>query len=119
MQICLRLLKYPTSFLVPLPGNGSYIIYRPSLFLYPFLFFDSTSTPAIMEQPSFQHLSTVKGELLEPPSTQIILTSGCELLPNLITLVWKRSFSGLERKPYFHLRDFEELCSCFAIAGMT
>jgi hypothetical protein len=50
-----------------------------------------------MEQLSFQQLSTPRGEFLEPPpSTQIILTSSYELLPDLITLVWELFFSRLE-----------------------
>ena len=74
-----------------------------------------------MEKPSFHILSAPREEFPEPPSsTQIILTSGCELFPDLITLVRKPSFSGLESKnPYQHLMDFEQLCSLFAIAGMT
>jgi hypothetical protein len=74
-----------------------------------------------MEQLSFQQLSTPRGEFLEPPpSTRIILTSDCELLPDLITLVRKPSFSGLESEnPYNHMLDFEWVCSFFAIAGMT
>ena len=74
-----------------------------------------------MEKPSFHSLSAPREELLDPPlSTRIILTFGCELFPDLITLVRKPSFSGLESEnPYHHLLDFERLCSLFAIAGMT
>jgi hypothetical protein len=44
--------------------------------------------PLFMEKPSFESLSTPRGEFLEPPpSTQLILTSGCDLLPDLIALV--------------------------------
>jgi len=74
-----------------------------------------------MEKPSFHNLSAPREEFPEPPpSTRIILTSGSELFPGLITLVRKPPFSGLESEnPYYHLSDFEHLCSLFAIAGMT
>jgi hypothetical protein len=74
-----------------------------------------------MEQLSFQQLSTPRGEFLEPPpSTPIIITSGCELLPDLIAMVRGLSFSKLESEnPYNHLFDFEHLCSGLAIASMT
>jgi hypothetical protein len=47
LQIYLWSLKYSTSFLAPLPGNGGYILFGHSSPLYLFLFFDSISTPAI------------------------------------------------------------------------
>jgi len=74
-----------------------------------------------MEKPSFHSLTAPREEFPEPPpSTRIILTSGSELFPGLITLVRKPPFSGLESEnPYYHLSDFEHLCSLFAIAGMT
>ena len=73
-----------------------------------------------MEKSSFHSLSTPREFPEPPPSTRIILTSGSELFPGLITLVRKPPFSGLENEnPYYHLSDFEHLCSLFAIAGMT
>ena len=48
-----------------------------------------------MEKPYFHSLSAPREEFPEPPSsTRIILTSSCELFPDLITPVWKPSFSG-------------------------
>jgi len=35
-------------------------------------------------------------------------------------MVWELSFSGLDSEnPYHHLREFELVCSCCAIVGMT
>jgi hypothetical protein len=64
---------------------------------------------------------TPKGDLLEaPPSSQPILTDGYELHPAFIAMVKEKSFFGLaDEDPYTHLREFEQLCSCRSIAGMT
>src|SRR6185312_16590441 len=85
------------------------------------VFFLLYLAPLPMEKPSFHSLSAPREEFSEPPSsTRIILTSSCELFSDLITLVRKPSFSGLESEnPYHHLSDFEYVCSLFAIAGMT
>ena len=66
-------------------------------------------------------LSTLKGELLEPPPpADPILIDGYELCPAFIAMVQEQSFSGIEdENPYTHLREFEQLCSCLTIAGMT
>ena len=62
-----------------------------------------------------------KGDMLEPPpSSHPILSDGYELRPALIAMVREQSFSGLaDEDPYTHLRDFEQLCSCRNIPGMT
>ena len=74
-----------------------------------------------MEQPSILSFSAPKGELLEPPQSEHpIHTSSYELRPDLIAMVQKLSFSGLDSKnPYHHLWKFEQVCSCRAIAGMS
>jgi hypothetical protein len=74
-----------------------------------------------MEQPSILSFSAPKGELLEPPQLEHpILASSYELRPNLIAMVQKLSFSVLDSEnPYHHLREFEQVCSCRAIAGMS
>jgi hypothetical protein len=70
-----------------------------------------------MEQSSFQQLSTPRGEFYEPPSS---LSSSYELRPGFIAMVRNRPFSGaINEDPYDHLREFEELCSCLVILGMT
>jgi hypothetical protein len=55
-----------------------------------------------------------------PPSSHPILTDGYELCPTFIAMVQEKSFSGLaDEDPYNHLREFEQLCSCWTIVGMT
>ena len=69
-----------------------------------------------MEKPSFHSLSASRGEFNEPPSSS---TSGYEPCPDLIAMVQELSFSGLSSEnPDHHLREFEQLCSCFASASM-
>jgi hypothetical protein len=74
-----------------------------------------------MEHISIQKLSTPKGEFLEPPkSSKSITTSGYELFPSFITMVWEQPFSGFnDENPYHHLREFEQLCSCLTISSMA
>ena len=62
-----------------------------------------------------------KGDLLEPPpSSHPILTDDYELRPAFIDIIRELSFSGLaDEDPYTHLKEFEQLCSCRTIAGMT
>jgi hypothetical protein len=62
-----------------------------------------------------------KGDLLEPPpSSHPILIDGYELCPAFIAMVQEKSFSGLaDKDPYTHLREFELLCYCLTIDGMT
>ena len=95
----------------------SYIFKKKSfLFLLICIF-----TPSIMEQPSILSFSAPKGELIEPPKFEHpIQTSSYELSPELIALVQKSSFFRLDSKnSYHHLREFEQVCSCRAIAGMS
>ena len=74
-----------------------------------------------MEQPSIQDSSAPTGEFLEPPPFEhSILASGYELSPDLIALIREFSFCKLDGgSPYHHLREFEQVCSCYAFAGMT
>ena len=92
-----------------------------NLFRIIFNFLSATSTPATTEQPSIRDFSAPTGEFLEPPfSEHPILSSGYELRPDLIAMVRELSFSGLDSEnPYYHLREFEQVCSCCAIAGMS
>ena len=68
--------------------------------------------------PSCQSLSTPRGEfVLEQPSTS---SSCCELRPGFIAMVRNRPFSGvISDDPNVHLEEFEDLCSCLVIPGMT
>jgi hypothetical protein len=89
LQIFLFRLKYPTSFLAPLPGNGSYASFEPKFILF-FLFL-----PPFLSPPSYHMDFTPiykffapKDDLLEPPpSSHPILTDGYELRPAFIAMV--------------------------------
>jgi hypothetical protein len=74
-----------------------------------------------MDSTPIYKLSAPKGELLEPPpSSHPILIDGYELRPAFIAMVWEQIFFGEEGKnPYVHLCEFEQLCSCLNIFGMT
>ena len=89
-----------------------------NLFRIIFNFLSATSTPATTEQPYIREFFAPTGEFLEPPfSEHPILSSGYELRPDLIAMVWELFFSGLDNEnPYYHLREFEQVCSCCAIA---
>ena len=74
-----------------------------------------------MDSTLIIQLLAPKGELLEPlQSSHPIVTDGYELCPAFIAMVREKSFSGIEdENPYTHLCEFEQLCSCLTIAGMT
>jgi hypothetical protein len=74
-----------------------------------------------MEQPTFQNLSAPRANLCEPScSSKPILYDGYEIDPGFIAMVWEQTFSGgISENPYLHLRDFELVCSCLSIVGMT
>jgi hypothetical protein len=74
-----------------------------------------------MEQPSIQQLSAPKGEFCEPPSlADPILSSGYTISPGYIDKVQKHPFLGWDKEnPYHHLHEFEQVCSCLKISGMT
>ena len=70
------------------------------------------STPII-------NLSTSKGEFSEPPPKPNLSSSG-ELHPGLIAMVQAQPFSGCDNEnPCYHMHQFEEMCSCLSISGMT
>ena len=66
-------------------------------------------------------LSAPRSDFYEPPpSSNPILTDSFELRPAFIAMVQDQSFSGREREnPYHHLREFELLCSCLTIPGVS
>ena len=74
-----------------------------------------------MEPLSIFQLFAPRGEFYEPPpSSEPILTPGYEIRPEFISMVRGESFSSLDREnPYHHMREFEQLCSCLLIQGMT
>jgi len=83
----------------------------------PFFYFYSFP----LEQPTIQNLSAPKGEFVESPqSSKPITTSSYELRPGFIAMVWEQTFWGFNYKnPYHHLKEFEELCACLTISGMS
>ena len=74
-----------------------------------------------MEQLSLLQLSTPKSEFCEPASSADPILSTCyELSSGYIALVQEHSFSGRDcENPYHHLHEFEQVCSCLKISGMT
>ena len=73
-----------------------------------------------MKPKSTQNLSSSKGEFSEPPPSKPNHSSGYELHPSLIAMVRAQPFSGLENEnPCNHLLEFEKMCSCLSISGMT
>jgi hypothetical protein len=67
------------------------------------------------------YLSTTQGEFLDSqPSSKPTTASSFELHPGYIALVQEQPFSGAkDEDPHNHLREFEELCSCLVILGIT
>ena len=74
-----------------------------------------------MEQLSLQQLSSPKSEFYESASpADPILSTSYELSSGFRALVQENSFSGKDcENPYHHLREFEQVCSCLKIFGMT
>ena len=49
-----------------------------------------------------------------------IIASSYELRPGFIAMVREQTFSGVDyENPYHHLREFEQLCACLTISGMS
>jgi hypothetical protein len=75
-----------------------------------------------MEQQSIRDLSTPRADSFEPPQSEHpIHVFSYEFSPSLINLVRETcSFWGsIIENPYVHLQEFEMVCSCYAIAGLT
>jgi len=74
-----------------------------------------------MEQPTIQNLSAPKGKFIEPPQSSMpITTSSYELRLGFIAMVQEQAFLGLDYENiYHHLREFEQLCACLIISGMS
>jgi hypothetical protein len=106
--------EMPTSFLAPLPGNGSCFDTEPSSSAY-------HSTYLMDLDPTLFEISSPKGDhLVPPPSSHPIKTPSYELHPALIALVQENSFIGTkEERPYIHVREFEQVCLIIVIEGMT
>jgi hypothetical protein len=73
-----------------------------------------------MDSTPIHKFSAPKGKLLDPPqSSKPITTSSYELKPGFIAMVQAHSFGLKDENPYTHLWEFEHLCSCLVIAGIT
>jgi hypothetical protein len=74
-----------------------------------------------MEQPTIQNLFASKGEFVEPlQSSKPIIASTYELCPGFIAMVREQTFLGLDyENPYHHLREFDQLCACLTILGIS
>jgi hypothetical protein len=109
-------LKYPTSFLTPLPGNGSCASFEPSSSEFHFSFYHLFTTFFFLplyymySTPIYKY-SAPKGDMLEPPpSSQPILTNGYKLYPAFIAMVRDQPFSGLKMK--IHTPTLGNLSTC-------
>ena len=102
----------PTSFLAPLPGNGSNTRLRANQ-QYDFPSIHMEYSPSYPAVPSREYLE-------QPPSYHPILSDGYEICPSLVAMVRAQSFSSRKDKcPYAHLQTFEENCSLLIIPSMT
>ena len=74
-----------------------------------------------MDNVSIFQFTAPRSMQLEPPSSaQPIFADSYELRPSFITKVQEHIFSVDEREnPYVHLWEFEQVCSCFHILGMS
>ena len=74
-----------------------------------------------MKSTPIQKFHTSKGEFPEPPSSsKPIIASSYKLRPDLIAMVRAQPFLGHDNEnPCQHLHEFEEMCSCLSISGMT
>jgi hypothetical protein len=74
-----------------------------------------------MKPTSLAILFDLKGEFFEPtPVLKPTCSSSYELYPSLIVMVWAQPFLGNDNEnPCHHLLEFEEICSCLSISGMT
>jgi len=72
-----------------------------------------------MKQTPNPHLFASKGEFSKPPPKPS-LSSGYKLHPSLKAMVRAPPFLGHDNEnPCQHLHEFEEMCSCLSILGMT
>ena len=72
-----------------------------------------------MKPTSTSYPSASKGEFPKPLSKPN-RSSGYELHPILVAMVRAQPFLGHDNKnSWHHLLEFEEMCSCLSISGMT
>ena len=109
-----------TSFSGAVAGERLLCFYEPRPYLYSFSFV-TLFISFQMDHQTMLSLSAPRSTFYEPPpSSTPILADSFELRPAFIAMVQDQSFSGQEREnPYHHLREFELLCSCLTIPGVT
>ena len=85
------------------------------------VYFSFIFTLFSMEQPTILNLFAPRGEFVElPQSSKPITASSYELRPDFIAIVLEQTFWGFDyENPYHHLREFEQLCACLTISGMS
>ena len=70
--------------------------------------------------PIIQFTAAKGGCLESPPSSKPILTNSYEVRPCFITKVQEQSFYGEKYdNPYAHLQEFEQVCFCLHILGIS
>ena len=70
--------------------------------------------------PIYQYAKSMSASLKPPESSEPIITPGYELRPCIIKLILDKSFLGEgDENPYSHLREFEQICACLRITGMS
>ena len=70
--------------------------------------------------PIYQYAKPTSVSSVPPKSLEPIITPGYELRLYFIKLIWDKFFSGEgNENPYSHLQEFEQICACLCIAGMS
>jgi hypothetical protein len=70
--------------------------------------------------PIYKYAKPTSTSLKPPESSEPILTPGFELSPCFIKLIHDKSFLGEgDENPYSHLQEFEQICACLCITGMS
>jgi hypothetical protein len=68
----------------------------------------------------YQYRAPTDLSLKPAESSKLILSSSYELSSELIAMVKDQSFSGkVNENPYSYLREFEQICACLHIEGMS
>jgi hypothetical protein len=94
------------------PSSSSYLYPLFYKKIFPLIF-------SIMKPTTIQNPFASKGEFPEPPPKPKF-SFGYELHPGVITMVRALPFARHDdENPCQHLLDFEEMCSCLSISGMT
>jgi hypothetical protein len=70
--------------------------------------------------PLYQYGAPTGTSLQPIECSKPILAPGYELRPRLINMVQGKPFSrDVDENPYSHLHEFEQICTCLRIEGMS